>query len=118
MYDFERKLKGLFLSKPSEKLRDQIFGEQDHLAGPLELLHKPVPLCRALAFALIMGIVGFMAAHISARLPGTSSIVPGSTLEVYIIDGSSARHAFDLTRNSTSFMSGELTRGIETDQKI
>jgi hypothetical protein len=118
MDDFENKLKRLPLAKPSDGLRQNIFGspqlERPTLFG---FPGRRIAVGWAAVLAIAVGLAGFS----MGALLGRRSLDVASTqtsVEVRIVEATSTAHNFDLTGTSPKFLMGDLNVEVESEKEI
>jgi len=113
MDEFESRLKGLALSKPSEDVKQGIFLDSSRRPMLMDVFYFRVPLAWAALFALFMGLAGM---YLSEFLRG--SVEPVRVVTVRVIEAPSAHNPFDFTGTSADFLPGELTVEVKTPEEI
>jgi hypothetical protein len=119
MNDLESRLKDMPLAKPSPPLRQRIFAgmpDRRRRRGPASIFQVRIPLGWAAAAAILMGVVGFMAARQSgSNLPQTPAPRGSTTVEVQIVEvPAGQRHFFDFTGTRDDFLPRDSEVRIET----
>ena len=118
MDDFEVRLKGVSWSKPSADLGRRIFGKTPGQPGLRAIFQRRVRLVWAAAFSLAVGAAGFLLSEVLSGASSETSLSPGTTVEVQIIESPSIRHDFDFARVSRDFLSGDVAGRVETEEEI
>jgi len=128
MDSFERKLRSLPLAKPSDSLRDRIFGGsagQESTAkrvGPWHpasgvVFGRQIALGWAAVVALVTALAGFVLGNLSGGVSPQGRAMQ-SNIEVRIVEAASDWHNFDLTTSPTNFLTGDVHVEVETQQEI
>ena len=70
MQDFEDRLKTLPMRKPSDALRERIFGEKTRQSALRSIIYRRIPVAWAAAVSIAIGLAGFFIAFllVSPRL--------------------------------------------------
>ncbi len=113
MDSFEKRLKSLSLAQPSPQLKTRIFGDPPISQGIDSWFHRSIPMRWAMGMALLMGLLGFSAAHVPfSFFPQSPS--PGHRLEIRIVEAQQTERSFDFSRqNSPRFLSGNVLASVE-----
>lgn len=118
MNDLESRLKEMPLAKPSPRLRQRIFDgipDRRRRRGPASIFQVRIPLGWAAAAAILMGVVGFVAAR-QTPAPSQTVVHRGSSrVEVRIVEVPAGRpHFFDFTGATDDFLPRDSEVRIET----
>jgi hypothetical protein len=126
MNDLESQLKEMPLAKPSPRLRERIFDgmpetqmPERRRKGPASIFQVRIPLGWAAAAAILMGLVGFVAAR-QTSVPSQTPAPRGSTtVEVQIVEvPAEQRHFFDFTGTTEDFLPRDSQIRVETGGNI
>lgn len=117
MNPFEKRLKQIPLSKPSQELRTQLFGKVSILEKAISWFNRPIQLRWAMAMALFMGILGYSAATLQSQIINSTTL-PDLTYEVRIVENQSKQQNFDLSQEQPNFLSGLVTASVEVNKEL
>lgn len=117
MNPFEKRLKQIPLSKPSQELYSKLFGKPFILEKPISWFNRPIQLRWAMALALFMGIFGYSAATLQSHIINSTTL-PDLTYEVRIVENQSKQQNFDLSQEQPDFLSGLVIASVEVNKEI
>ena len=114
MDDFERRLKTLSVCRPSDGLRERIFGQRSTQPQPRGIISRRIPVGWAATLALFTGLVGFSIARVGGGESRPTLPPETGTVQVKVIyEAPASRHVFDFTEVSPVFLDGDIDLRVE-----
>lgn len=114
MDDFESKLKRLSVCKPSDGLRERIFGQRLARPQPKGIISRRIPVGWAATLALFTGLAGFSIARVGGGESRPALPSETGTVRVKVIyEAPASRHVFDFTEVSPAFLTGDVDLRVE-----
>ena len=119
MNDFELRLKELNLRKPSEALRQKIFGAHKQHQHTKFLFRYRISLAWAAIFWFIAGIIGFLIASFTLHSFSTRTTAARDTVKVQIIyQQTETQPVFDFSEPSNDIFPGTLDVRIKSNGEV
>lgn len=119
MKDFEDRLKRLPICKPSDELRERIFGKETPRSALRSILCGRIPVAWAAGASVAMGVVGFLIAFL--WIPATQRETPirEASMNVQIIyQAPKTPHVFDFTETAVDFLPGDVNVQVKSHGEV
>lgn len=119
MQDFEDRLKTLPMCKPSEELRERIFGKKTRQSALRSIVYTRIPVAWAAAVSIALGLVGFFIAFMWVTAIQQESPIRTETVNVQIIyQAPETSHIFDFTEATMDFLPGDVKVQVKYNGEV